>query len=90
MKKVINTTTEKIPAIIEKAITESFNGDAVVKSMPTNPKIEPRSVTSSSSKNLEIKSNDIPELKLEPGQHSSVKRMEHDEKHMETKLKTIG
>ena len=72
--------------IIEKAITESIKGDAVVKSMPTNPKTEPRSVNSSSSKKLEIKLNGIPELTIEPGQHSSVKRVELDEKHLGTIL----
>ena len=34
--------------------------------------------------------NGISELKIEPGQHSTVKRMEHDEKHLETILETIG
>ena len=87
--EVINTITENIAAIIEKAIIESFKGDAVVKSMPTNPKTEPPSVNSSSSRNSEIKLNVIPELKTEPGQHSSVKRIEHDEKHLETILETI-
>ena len=57
--------------------------------MPTNPKTEPRSGNSSSSKHLEIKLNGIPELKIKPGQHSPVKRMEH-EKHLETILETIG
>ena len=90
VEEVKNTITEKVPAIIENAITESFKGDAVVKSMPTNPKTEPRSVNSSSSKNLEMKLNGIPELTIEPGQHSSVKRMEHGEKHLETILETIG
>ena len=58
--------------------------------MPINPNTEPISVNSSNSKNLEIKLNGIPELKVEPGQHSSVKRMEHDEKHLVTLLETIG
>ena len=58
--------------------------------MPINPKTEPRSVNFSSSNNLENKLNGIPELKLEPGQHSSVERMEHDEKYLETILETIG
>ena len=39
---------------------------------------------------MEIKLNGIPELKLEPSQHFSVKRMEHDEKHLETIWETIG
>ena len=37
---------------------------------------------------MEIKLNGIPGLKKEPGQHSSVKRIEHDEKHLETILET--
>ena len=89
VEKVINTIKVKFPVIIEKAITESFKGEAVVKSMPTNPKTEPRSVNSSSSKNLEIKLNGIPELTIEPGQHSSVKRVELDEKHLGTILELI-
>ena len=86
VEKIINIITGKI----EKAITESFKGDAVVKSMPINPKTEPSSVNSSSSKNLEIKINGIPELNREPSQNSSVKRIEHDEKHLESILETIG
>ena len=57
--------------------------------MPTNPKTESKSVKSSSSKHLETNLNDIPDLTIEPGQHSSVKRMKHDEKHLETVLETI-
>ena len=54
VEEIINTITEKVPAIIEKAITESFKGDAVVKSMPTNPKTEPISVNSPSKENLQL------------------------------------
>ena len=90
VEEVIYTITEKIPAIIEKIITESFKGEAVVKSIPINPKTEPKSVNFSCSKHMEIKLNGIPELKIEPGQHSSVRTMEHYEKHLETKLETIG
>ena len=57
--------------------------------MPINPKTEPKSVISSSSKNLEIKLNGIPKLEIEPDQHSSVKRIEQDEKHLKTILETI-
>ena len=89
VEEIINTITEKVPAIIEKAITEPFKGDAVVKSMPTNPKTEPISVNYPSSKNLEIKLDGILELTKEPGQHSWVKRMKHDKKHLETTLETF-
>ena len=38
---------------------------------------------------MEIKLNGIPELKTEPGQHPSIKRMEYYEKYLETVLETI-